>query len=292
MVCVCVCAAGSVQLHRGQVHWWECQTDQRNVQLCKGPPAMHYLHGRDRRHRWVTLSICQTEAGIQAFIVKQIELPVSWAKICTRVLLIWWNLNSSTARHMYHTTYGHWGRAEFVFYKHVKDKAEHKDKSKSSLTFELATYSSLCAVTCFAVAVKLCTGFWASHIYGTTMTIMAPISRHQTWRDLSKFMSIECIVNELWLISCQAPPLCKAAMFLDQYCWFLEQFCVSGCIDRWCWWWWSITSTLTWTQVQVGCHVCVVGGRRFSEGTSADREIQRTLMEVTHTATHHKLLLL
>ena len=34
------------------------------------------------------------------------------------------------------------------------------------------------------------------------------------------------------------------------------------------------------------CHVCAlfhVGGRRFSEGTSADREIQRTLMEVTKT---------
>jgi ATP-dependent 26S proteasome regulatory subunit len=26
-----------------------------------------------------------------------------------------------------------------------------------------------------------------------------------------------------------------------------------------------------------------IGGRRFSEGTSADREIQRTLMEVCHT---------
>ena len=25
-----------------------------------------------------------------------------------------------------------------------------------------------------------------------------------------------------------------------------------------------------------------IGGRRFSEGTSADREIQRTLMEVRH----------
>ena len=27
-----------------------------------------------------------------------------------------------------------------------------------------------------------------------------------------------------------------------------------------------------------------IGGRRFSEGTSADREIQRTLMEVSHAA--------
>lgn len=26
---------------------------------------------------------------------------------------------------------------------------------------------------------------------------------------------------------------------------------------------------------------CAAGGRRFSEGTSADREIQRTLMEVS-----------
>lgn len=30
---------------------------------------------------------------------------------------------------------------------------------------------------------------------------------------------------------------------------------------------------------------CAAGGRRFSEGTSADREIQRTLMEVSaHTS--------
>lgn len=27
-------------------------------------------------------------------------------------------------------------------------------------------------------------------------------------------------------------------------------------------------------------HITILGGRRFSEGTSADREIQRTLMEV------------
>ena len=27
-------------------------------------------------------------------------------------------------------------------------------------------------------------------------------------------------------------------------------------------------------------HIIILGGRRFSEGTSADREIQRTLMEV------------
>ena len=27
-----------------------------------------------------------------------------------------------------------------------------------------------------------------------------------------------------------------------------------------------------------------IGGRRFSEGTSADREVQRTLMEASYTA--------
>jgi len=30
------------------------------------------------------------------------------------------------------------------------------------------------------------------------------------------------------------------------------------------------------------CLELITGGRRFSEGTSADREIQRTLMEVCH----------
>lgn len=34
-----------------------------------------------------------------------------------------------------------------------------------------------------------------------------------------------------------------------------------------------------------------VGGRRFSEGTSADREIQRTLMEVTEAPKHHSAAL-
>ena len=31
--------------------------------------------------------------------------------------------------------------------------------------------------------------------------------------------------------------------------------------------------------------IVFVGGRRFSEGTSADREIQRTLMEVSYKDT-------
>ena len=34
-------------------------------------------------------------------------------------------------------------------------------------------------------------------------------------------------------------------------------------------------------SIFVSCiHVFVIGGKRFSEGTSADREIQRTLMEL------------
>lgn len=35
-----------------------------------------------------------------------------------------------------------------------------------------------------------------------------------------------------------------------------------------------------------------IGGRRFSEGTSADREIQRTLMEVSYLFTHRILTIL
>jgi SpoVK/Ycf46/Vps4 family AAA+-type ATPase len=31
-----------------------------------------------------------------------------------------------------------------------------------------------------------------------------------------------------------------------------------------------------------------IGGRRFSEGTSADREIQRTLMEVSFSSAVHR----
>lgn len=33
-------------------------------------------------------------------------------------------------------------------------------------------------------------------------------------------------------------------------------------------------------EVVLCCTLFIIGGRRFSEGTSADREIQRTLMEV------------
>lgn len=32
--------------------------------------------------------------------------------------------------------------------------------------------------------------------------------------------------------------------------------------------------------MHMGFRIIISGGRRFSEGTSADREIQRTLMEV------------
>lgn len=49
-----MCVAGGVQLHRGQVHRRERQADQRDVQLRQGPPAVHHLHGWDRRHRWAT----------------------------------------------------------------------------------------------------------------------------------------------------------------------------------------------------------------------------------------------
>ena len=43
--------AGCVIGHRGQVHRRERQADQGDVQLRQGPPAVHHLHGRDRRHR-------------------------------------------------------------------------------------------------------------------------------------------------------------------------------------------------------------------------------------------------
>ena len=48
-----------------------------------------------------------------------------------------------------------------------------------------------------------------------------------------------------------------------------------------------------WTiefQTHTRVFVCLTGGRRFSEGTSADREIQRTLMEVSlSTENNYKL---
>lgn len=44
------CLSGRVQLHCWQVHWWERQTHQRDVQLCQRPSALHYLHGWDRRY--------------------------------------------------------------------------------------------------------------------------------------------------------------------------------------------------------------------------------------------------
>lgn len=50
-----VYAAGGVQLHCRQVHRWERQAHQRDVQLCQGPPAMHHLYGWDWCHRWVML---------------------------------------------------------------------------------------------------------------------------------------------------------------------------------------------------------------------------------------------
>ena len=36
-----------LQRDRGQVHWRVGPPDQGDVQLCKGPPALHHLHGRD-----------------------------------------------------------------------------------------------------------------------------------------------------------------------------------------------------------------------------------------------------
>ena len=41
-----------VQRHRGQVHRRVGQADQGDVQLRERPPALHHLHGRDRRHWW------------------------------------------------------------------------------------------------------------------------------------------------------------------------------------------------------------------------------------------------
>jgi ATP-dependent 26S proteasome regulatory subunit len=39
----------------------------------------------------------------------------------------------------------------------------------------------------------------------------------------------------------------------------------------------SVNETRFFDEISIEYHI---GGRRFSEGTSADREIQRTLMEV------------
>ena len=43
--------SGSVQRHRGQVHWRKCPDDSWDVSVRQGPSAMYHLHGRDWRDR-------------------------------------------------------------------------------------------------------------------------------------------------------------------------------------------------------------------------------------------------
>lgn len=43
---------GGFKCHRRQVHWGECQTHPRDVQLCSRPSTVRHLHGRDWCHWW------------------------------------------------------------------------------------------------------------------------------------------------------------------------------------------------------------------------------------------------